>query len=105
MTQDRIARYRRLASAERHAGRAQLLKPLADESDRGVLVTADWLPPAKLSVLPRISPNEALVTPTRHGFRFSSCSEGNPRMPSPLPILLLASQLTAGVPADARHGT
>jgi hypothetical protein len=72
MTQDRTARYRRLASAEPHAGRAQLLNRLADESDRGVLVTADWLRSAKLSVLPGAGSIDALATPARHGFRFAS---------------------------------
>jgi hypothetical protein len=72
MNQDRTARYRRLASAELHSGRAQLLNRLADESDRGVLVTADWLRSAKLSLLPRIGAGEALAKPTRNGFRLAS---------------------------------
>jgi hypothetical protein len=72
MTQDRTARYRRLASAEPHAGRAQLLSRLADESDRGVLVTTDWLRSAKLSVLPGIGNTEPLATPNRRGLRFAS---------------------------------
>jgi hypothetical protein len=62
--------------SEPHAGTAQLLNRLADESDRGVLVTADWLRSAKLSVLPRIGPSEALATPTRRGFRFASFLAG-----------------------------
>jgi hypothetical protein len=76
MTQDRTARYRRLASAELHAESAQLLNRLADESDRGVLVTADWLRSAKLSVLPRSDPGEAPAMPTRRGFRFASFLTG-----------------------------
>ena len=76
MTQDRTARYRRLASVEPDAGKARLLNRLADESDRGVLVTADWLRSAKLSVLPRSDPGDAHATPTRRGFRFATFLTG-----------------------------
>jgi hypothetical protein len=72
MSRDRTAWYRRLASAELHAGRAHLLNLLADESERGVLVTAGWLRSAKLSVLPGIGSIEAVTRPARRGFRFSS---------------------------------
>jgi hypothetical protein len=36
-------RYRRLALAEPDQEKARLLHQLADESDRGVLFTAEWL--------------------------------------------------------------
>jgi hypothetical protein len=38
-------KYRRLALAESDQEKARLLHQLADESDRGVLCTADWLSP------------------------------------------------------------
>ena len=44
----RAIRYRRLALAEQDKATADLLLKLADECDRGVLCTADWLS-AKLS--------------------------------------------------------
>ena len=43
MRHDRAARYRRLALAEPDKGKAELLRLLADEADRGVLVTTEWL--------------------------------------------------------------
>ena len=45
---DRSVRYRRLALAETDPERVKLLHQIADESDRGVLVTAEWLTPARL---------------------------------------------------------
>jgi hypothetical protein len=36
-----------LALAERDPENARLLHLIADESDRGVLVTADWMTPVK----------------------------------------------------------
>jgi hypothetical protein len=42
MGHDRAARYRRLALAEPDKEKAELLRLLADEADRGVLVTAEW---------------------------------------------------------------
>jgi hypothetical protein len=41
MSHDRAARYRRLALAEPDKEKAELLRLLADEADRGVLVTAE----------------------------------------------------------------
>ena len=41
----RAVKYRRLALAESDQEKARLLHQLADESDRGVLCTADWLSP------------------------------------------------------------
>jgi hypothetical protein len=46
MSHDRAVRYRRLALAESDPEKAKLLQQIADEADRGVLVTADWLSPA-----------------------------------------------------------
>ena len=39
----RAVRYRRLALAERDKAKAELLLKLADESDHGILCTAEWL--------------------------------------------------------------
>jgi hypothetical protein len=41
MSNPRALRYRRLALAERD--NADLLRKIADECDRGVLFTADWI--------------------------------------------------------------
>jgi hypothetical protein len=43
MSNARAARYRRLALAEEDNAKADLLYKLADESDRGLLCTAEWL--------------------------------------------------------------
>ena len=43
------ARYRRLALAEGDKAKADLLLKLADESDRGILCTSEWLS-ARLSL-------------------------------------------------------
>jgi hypothetical protein len=43
MSNNRAVRYRRLALAEPE----KLLQLIADEADRGVLVTAEWMTPAK----------------------------------------------------------
>jgi hypothetical protein len=40
---NRAVRYRRLALAEEDKARADLLFKLADECDRGILCTAEWL--------------------------------------------------------------
>ena len=48
MSSARAIQYRRLALAEQDKVTADLLLKLADECDRGVLCTADWLS-AKLS--------------------------------------------------------
>jgi hypothetical protein len=42
MGHDRAARYRRLALKEPDKENAELLRLLADEADRGVLVTTEW---------------------------------------------------------------
>ena len=43
MSNARAVRYRRLALAEQDKAKADLLYKLADESDRGLLCTAEWL--------------------------------------------------------------
>ena len=43
MSNARAVRYRRLARAERDKAKADLLHKLADECDRGLLCTAEWL--------------------------------------------------------------
>jgi hypothetical protein len=43
MNNPRALRYHRLALAERDNAKADLLRKLADECDRGVLSTADWI--------------------------------------------------------------
>ena len=43
MSNARAVRYRRLALAEEDKAKADLLRKLADESDRGLLCTAEWL--------------------------------------------------------------
>jgi hypothetical protein len=45
MDQSRALRYRKLALQEPDKEKAQLLLLIADESERGVLVTAEWLAP------------------------------------------------------------
>ena len=42
MSHDRAARYRRLALAEPDKEKAELLRLLADEADRVLLITAEW---------------------------------------------------------------
>jgi hypothetical protein len=42
MSNPRAVRYRRLALVEQDNEKAQLLRLIADEADRGVLYTADW---------------------------------------------------------------
>jgi hypothetical protein len=43
MSNARADRYRRLARAEQDKAKADLLHKLADECDRGLLCTAEWL--------------------------------------------------------------
>ena len=45
MDQSRALRYRKLALQEPDKETAQLLLLIADESERGVLVTAEWIAP------------------------------------------------------------
>jgi hypothetical protein len=43
MSNPRAVRYRRLALAEEDRQKADLLYRIADEAERGVLVTAEWM--------------------------------------------------------------
>jgi hypothetical protein len=45
MSNPRVVRYRRLALQEADAEKARLLQAIADEAERGVLCTAEWLQP------------------------------------------------------------
>jgi hypothetical protein len=45
MSNARAVRYRRLALAEEDKAKADLLHKLADECERGLLCTAEWLSP------------------------------------------------------------
>jgi hypothetical protein len=47
MSNPRAVRYRRLALAEEDKPKAELLYKIADEADKGVLVTADWMTAAR----------------------------------------------------------
>jgi hypothetical protein len=57
MDRSRALRYRKLALQEPDKKKAQLLQLIADESERGVLVTALWLAPRSV-----ISNNERKET-------------------------------------------
>ena len=46
MSNPRAVKYRRLALVEPDPERAQLLHLLAEEAERGILVTSDWRRPA-----------------------------------------------------------
>jgi hypothetical protein len=43
MSNPRAVRYRRLALAEQDTEKVRLLQLIADEADRGVLFTAEWI--------------------------------------------------------------
>jgi hypothetical protein len=43
MSNARAVRYRRLALEQEETAKANLLLKIADESDRGLLCTAEWL--------------------------------------------------------------
>jgi hypothetical protein len=43
MSTPRAIRYRRLALAEQDSEKARLLQLIADEADRGILCTAEWI--------------------------------------------------------------
>jgi hypothetical protein len=50
MSNPRAVRYRRLALVEQDKENARLLQLIADEADRGVLCTAEWIRPQKLAL-------------------------------------------------------
>ena len=52
MTSPRAIRYRRLALVEQDNEKAQLLRRLADEADRGVLCTVQWAPRGSKAEIP-----------------------------------------------------
>jgi hypothetical protein len=54
---DRAIRYRRLALAEPDPEKARALRQIADEADRGVAVTSDWMSPAKYTGQPPKEPD------------------------------------------------
>jgi hypothetical protein len=56
MTNARAVRYRRLALAEGDKAKADLLLKLADECDRGILCTSEWLS-ARVSLKQEQLPN------------------------------------------------
>jgi hypothetical protein len=45
MSNPRAVRYRRLALQEPDSERAKLLRTIAEEAERGVLCTAEWIKP------------------------------------------------------------
>jgi hypothetical protein len=63
MNQTRALRYRKLALQEPDKEKAQLLQLIADESERGVLVTAEWLAPRP--VVSHVERKEASGSKTR----------------------------------------
>jgi hypothetical protein len=58
MSNPRALRYRRLALQEADSERAQLLRAIAEEAERGVLCTAEWIKP-KIHVEPPVGSNSA----------------------------------------------
>jgi hypothetical protein len=58
MSSPRAIRYRRLALVEHDNEKAQLLRRLADEADRGVMCTVQWAPRGSKIEIP-VKPNEA----------------------------------------------
>jgi hypothetical protein len=63
MSNARAIRYRRLALAEEDKAKAELLLKLADECDRGLLCTAEWLsawPSRKNEQVPKAGDAKAL---------------------------------------------
>jgi hypothetical protein len=52
MSNPRAVKYRRLALAEEDSQKAELLYKIADEADKGVLITADWMTPSRYMAAP-----------------------------------------------------
>jgi hypothetical protein len=68
MTNDRAARYRRLAAAENDTDRARILRHIADEADRGLLHAPSGMPPpfdGPAQATPFRSPNSPFGLPMR----------------------------------------
>jgi hypothetical protein len=70
MSNARAVRYRKLARAEKDKAKADLLHKLADESDRGLLCTAEWLsvPPSLKNEQPPKA-GDAKVQPERDPYQ------------------------------------
>jgi hypothetical protein len=62
MSNARAVRYRRLALAEEDKAKADLLLKLADECDRGILCTTEWLSARQYR---KMSSRQKQETPTR----------------------------------------
>jgi hypothetical protein len=63
MTNPRAIRYRRLALAEPDALKADVLRSIADEAERGVLVTSDLRRPARAKAsAPTLPPLDVPIT-------------------------------------------
>ena len=63
MGNPRAVRYRRLALEQEETAKADLLHKIADESDRGLLCTAEWLsarPSRKNEQVPKAGDAKAL---------------------------------------------
>lgn len=58
MSNARAVRYRRLALAEEDSAKAGLLLRLADECDRGILCTANWLSVRPYKIERKLKPEE-----------------------------------------------
>jgi len=58
MSNPRALRYRRLALQEPDNERANLLRAIAEEAERGVLCTAEWIRP-NIHVEPPVGSNRA----------------------------------------------
>jgi hypothetical protein len=58
MSNPRAVRYRRLALQEPDSDRAKLLRAIAEEAERGVLCTAEWIKP-KVHVEPSVGESRA----------------------------------------------
>jgi hypothetical protein len=62
MSNPRALRYRRLALAEQGNEKVRLLQLIADEADRGVLCTAEWISTHSPPHLPPPLPRQTKLT-------------------------------------------
>jgi len=63
MSNPRAVRYRRLALAEQDNEKVRLLQLIADEADRGVLFTAEWISTRRPSLQPSAQTKPTDVKP------------------------------------------
>jgi hypothetical protein len=70
MINPRAIRYRKLALAEEDRANADLLLKLAEESDRGLLCTADWLSARPYRSIEPKPEEEARAAPLERGPAF-----------------------------------